>query len=104
MQDDILLELATLRENLKDILRPEVLNKLVDFIEACGSDNSMLERYKYFCETSEDGPDCRYAAMAKKFFLEDRAKGVAETINWLYENWSRFYKEGESADGEEKER
>jgi hypothetical protein len=52
----------------------------------------MLERYKYFVEHSEDGEDCRYAAMAKKFFYEDRAKGVAKHINWLADNWARFYK------------
>jgi hypothetical protein len=94
MQDnsDVLLVLAELRSDLKEFLKPEVLSRLVDLIESCGPENSMLERYQYFCEHSEDGPDCRYAAMAKKFFLEDRAKGVAEHINWLYENWARFYK------------
>jgi hypothetical protein len=89
---DVLLRIATLREDLKELLKPEVLNKLVDLVEDCGPENSMLERYKYFCEHAENGKDCRYAAMAKKFFLEDKADQVAKDIQWLYENWAKFYK------------
>ena len=90
--NDVLIRLATLREDLKEFLKPEVLNKLVDFIQDCGPDNSMLERYKYFSEHSDQGKDCRYAAIAKKFFLEDRADKVARDIQWLFENWAKFYR------------
>lgn len=76
-------------------MKPEILKALAEFLEhtAYGDniDSSLVERYQWFCENSENGPDCRYAAMAKTFFLEDQAVNVANDINWLYENWSKFY-------------
>jgi hypothetical protein len=89
---DVLIRLANLREDLKEFLKPEILSKLVDLIEDCGPENGMLERYKWFCNNSDQGKDCRHAAMAKRFFFEDKADKVAKDIIWLYESWAKFYK------------
>jgi len=91
-KDHILLNLAKLRENLNKMMKPEILQKFADFLSATGNeDHSMLERYKWFCENSENGPDCKYAAMAKQFFLQDQADGAAKAIIWLYHNWAKSY-------------
>ena len=90
--DDTMLNLATLRENLRKMMNPEVLKQFADFLEATGTeDSSFLTRYKWFCERGENGADCRYAVMAKEFFLKDQAEGAASAINWLYHNWSKHY-------------
>ena len=81
-------------ETLKILLQPEVLNKFADFIEITGNDSSMIERYKWFAENSEEGSSCRYARMAKDFFLRDHAGAVAEAIVWLYHNWAKEYEKG----------
>jgi len=91
--DNNLLQLEVLRKNLKEFLRPEILSKLADLLESLGKDNDMLERYDYFCKHSENGPDCRYAQMAKDFFEQDMAKTVAGFINRLYHCWSKKYEE-----------
>jgi len=94
-RDQVLLNLATFRENLKKMMNPQVLEQFAKFLEATANEadnGSMLERYKWFCEKSEDGPDCRYAGMAKEFFLKNQAQQVADAIKYLYENWAKFYK------------
>ena len=93
-QDDTLVRLSQLRKSLKGFMRPEILSKLAEFLEktSYGDDNSSLvERYEWFCNNSENGPDCRYAAMAKNFFLMDQAEDTAKVINWLYHNFSSVY-------------
>lgn len=91
-KDQVILNLAVFRENLHKMMKPEILQKFAEFLESTGSDNhSMLERYKWFCENSENGPDCRYAGMAKEFFLKDQADGAAKAIIWLYHNWAKSY-------------
>ena len=91
-QDDILLNLALFRENLQKMMNPKVLEKFVEFLDATGhEDSSMLHRYKWFVENGENGADCRYARMAKDFFLQDHADGAAKAIIWLYHNWARGY-------------
>jgi hypothetical protein len=88
-----MLNLATLRENLRKMMNPEILREFANFLEATGSDdNSLLTRYKWFCENGENGANCRYAVLAKEFFLKDHARGAAQAIIWLYENWAKFYK------------
>ncbi len=90
--DQTMLNLSVLRENLRQLMNPEVLKEFANFLEATGSDdNSFLSRYKWFCENSENGSDCRYATMAKEFFLRDEAAGAAQAINWLYHNWAKHY-------------
>jgi len=90
--DQTMLNLAIFRENLRRMMNPEVLKQFANFLEATGTeDSSFLTRYKWFCENGENGADCRYAVMAKEFFLKDQASGAASAINWLYHNWSKHY-------------
>lgn len=92
--DRTMLNLATFRENLRKMMNPEVLSHFADFLESTGSaDNGFLSRYKWFAENGENGPDCRYAVMAKEFFLRNEAEGAAKAIIWLYKNWARHYEE-----------
>ena len=87
-----LLKIAALRDTLLPFIKPEVLKRIVSLAEALGTDrNSFLKQFKFWVE--KNGEDCRYAAMAKTFFLEDQANSVAKEINWLYHNWSRHYEE-----------
>lgn len=91
--DRTMMNLATFRENLRRMMNPEVLKHFADFLEATGTeDNGLLTRYKWFVENGENGADCRYAVMAKEFFLKNEAENAAKAINWLYNNWSKFYK------------
>ncbi|MHA2248484.1 MAG: hypothetical protein ACXADY_26290, partial [Candidatus Hodarchaeales archaeon] len=79
--DQVIDVLVRLRKALKSYLDPKVLGKLADFLENTGGDRSMIERYIWFSENSEEGSNCRYAIMAKEFFLKENAKDVARTIN-----------------------
>ena len=89
-QDTTMLNLASLRTNLQKLMKPEILSKLAELLEVLGKDQgSYLERYQFF--VSKNGTDCRYAMMAKEFFLQDNADGCAKAINWLYHNWSKTY-------------
>jgi len=91
-RDQVLLNLATLRENLRKLMNPSILKKFAEFLDATGEeDSSMLQRYKWFVEKSENGADCRYAVLAKEFFLNDQADGAAQAIIWLYHNWAKTY-------------
>ena len=93
---DILIKLSHLRKSLRQLIQPEILNELANFLEATGGDNnnpSLVEKYEWFCNNAENGPDCRYAAMAKNIFLANEADKTAKAINWLYYNWSRHYEE-----------
>lgn len=93
-QDDTLIVLSRFRKNIKDMMSPQVLEELAKFLEATQyGDASLVERYDWFCNNAENGPDCRYAAMAKNLFLADQAETVAATINWLYHNFSKVYEE-----------
>jgi hypothetical protein len=88
--EDILLVLSNFKEDINRFTDPEVLKKFLDFREALGGErNSFVTQYKYWIE--KNGSDCRYAAMAKNFFLQEQAEKVAAAINWLYHNWSKFY-------------
>lgn len=91
MQDeDTLLALSKLKETVSNFTNPEVLKKFLDIREALGGDrSSFVDQYKFW--TEKNGADCRYAAMAKNFFLQEQAFKVAAAINWLYHNWSKFY-------------
>ena len=92
--DQSLLNLAVLRENLRRMMNPEVLGEFANFLAATGEEgSSMLQRYKWFTERSENGVDCRYAVLAKEFFLSDQADGAAKAIIWLYYNWARTYEQ-----------
>lgn len=92
VREQVLLNLAVLRENLRKMMNPKVLKHLANFLEATGEeDSSMLQRYKWFAENSENGADCRYAIMAKEFFLKEQAEGAADAIIWLYHNWAKSY-------------
>jgi hypothetical protein len=91
-RNESLLRLAALRESLIQFVKPKIFSKLIDLCEALGTDrNSFIQQYKFWLE--KNGPDCRYAAMTKEFFLKDQAKGVAKEINWLYHNFSKYYED-----------
>jgi hypothetical protein len=93
-RNETLLRLAALRETLISFAQPQVLNKILDLCETLGTKrDSFLKQFKFWIE--KNGSDCRYAAMAKNFFLEEEAKAVAKEIIWLYDNWAKFYKEKE---------
>jgi phosphopantetheinyl transferase (holo-ACP synthase) len=92
--DLTILNLATFRENLKKMMKPEILSHFMRFLECTENNNgSMLERFKLLTETSEYAADCKYAQMAKEFFLKDQAEACAKALCWLYKNWARIYEE-----------
>lgn len=91
---DPLLVMGDLKKSLELITNPEILKKLIDLREALsadqeGNEKKWIEQYKFWLE--KNGADCRYAAMVKEFFLKEQAGAIAETINWLHDNWSKFY-------------
>lgn len=89
-RNDTLLRLAALRDSLVQIMNPRVMSKIVDLTEALGTDrNTFLSQFQFWLK--KNGDDCRYAAMAKNFFLQDQAEVVAKEINWLYHNFSKDY-------------
>ena len=89
--DKTLFKLAELKESLSGLMDPKLLSKLASLLEAFGDKNkTFVEQYKFWIE--RNGPDCRYAAMAKEFFLKENASNVAQEIIYLYENWAKHYK------------
>lgn len=91
-RDLTLLNLATFRENLNKMMKPEILHLFAKFLEStANNNNSMLTRFKWFVENSTDGLDCKYAGMAKEFFLKNQAESVAKAIIDLYHKWAKFY-------------
>ena len=84
-------QLVELRNNLKEIMKPEVLKELADLLQVLGTDTGQTYLKQYDFWIKKNGVDCRYAAMAKEFFLRDQAKGVAKAINSLYSSFSKFY-------------
>ena len=91
-RNDTLIRLAALRDSLTIITKPEILRNLVDLAQFLGTDhNSFVKQFKFWVE--KNGNDCRYAAMAKEFFLKDQAKDVAKQINYLYHNFSKQYED-----------
>jgi len=92
VKSEVLLNLAVLRENLRRMMNPKVLTQFAAFLEATGEDDSsMLQRYKWFVENGENGRDCKYAILAREFFLKDQADGAAQAIIWLYHNWAKHH-------------
>ena len=88
--DGTMMNLSVLRENLQKMMDPKVLAKFADLLDSMNNENgSYLDRYRYFA--NKNGSECRYATMAKEFFLKDNAEACAKAINWLYHNWSKFY-------------
>lgn len=93
-RDTTLVELARLRESLRNLLHVQVLKNLTDLLEALGGDrDSFVSQYNHWVKTN--GPNCRYAAYAKEFFLRDQAESVAKAIIWLYHNFAKAYEEKE---------
>lgn len=73
-------------------MNPKILSEFAAFLEATGeNDSSMIQRFKWFAENSENGADCRYAQMAKEFFLKDQADAAAQAIINLYHSWAKSY-------------
>jgi hypothetical protein len=90
MRNNNLVNLGKLRESLKLLMNPELLGKLADLLEAMGSDkNSFLKQFNFWLE--KNGEDCRYAEIAKQFFIEEEAEGIAKQIITLYHDWARYY-------------
>lgn len=93
-RDMTIMELAKLRESLRNVLHVQVLKGLTDLLERLGGDkNSFVSQYSSWIK--RNGPDCRYAAYAKEFFLRDQAESVAKSIIWLYHNFAKAYEEKE---------
>lgn len=88
--DRTMLNLAALRTNLKVMMDPKILEKFAELLVALGDDSGdYLSRYEFFVR--KNGRECRYAQMAKEFFLNDYGQSCADAINWLYHNWSKYY-------------
>ena len=86
----MLMEIAKLREDLQSLMDPKLLRELAELLKALGKDDSaFIARYKTWIETN--GPDCRYAAMAKAFFERDNAENAAKKIIEIYHNWAKYY-------------
>lgn len=88
MESDMLLVLSRLRGSLDALLKPEVLEGLVELKEVLGGDNDLLARYDWFSNNSEFGKDCRYAKMARHYFLEENGDNVIRLIKHLYDNFT----------------
>jgi len=92
VKSQALLNLAQFRENIQKLMKPEVLEKLAEFLEATRyEDSSMLTRYKWFVENGENGAACKFALLAREFFLKDQADNAAKAVIWLYHNWAKTY-------------
>ena len=87
-EDDALIVLNRLRTVLEELLVPEVLNKMVELQEELGDKDGLLNRYDYLSEHAENKKDCRYARMAKHYFLEEHGDNVISLIKWLNDNWA----------------
>lgn len=89
-RDRNLIILAELRDHLLGLMQPDVLKNLASLLEAMGGDkNAFVHQFRTWLENN--GEDCRYAAMAKNFFLQDQAENVAEMICTLYHEWAKAY-------------
>lgn len=89
-KDDNLLRLAALRESLISLMNKETLAQLANLLDAIGSNpGSYVNQYKTWTESN--GPDCRYAVMAKNFFLKNDAENIAKLICSLYHDWAKCY-------------
>ena len=90
--DNVMYKLAEFRDNLASLMDTQVLGKLAEFLtDTISEDVEALSKYKWMVENSVDGLDCKYAAVAKNFFLENCAENAAKTICWLYNNWAKMY-------------
>jgi hypothetical protein len=84
-------QLAKLKEDLSILMDPNVLRKLASLLEAFGDKNkTFIDQYKFW--VNKNGENCRYAALAKEFFLRNNSKNVAKAIICLYDNWAKYYK------------
>lgn len=92
-RDQNLIKLANLRDNLLDLMQPEVLGKLANLLESMGGDRgAFVTQFRTW--VTKNGEDCRYAAMAKRFFLEEQSEKVAMAICDLYHSWAKTYEKG----------
>ena len=90
IRDLTILKLANLRESLIKFAKPEVLKKIFDLCDALGTDrNSFVQQYKFW--VNKNGKGCRYASLARTFFIEDQSEKVAKEIIWHYHNWAKHY-------------
>jgi len=86
MTDDPLLVLHQLKKELSSFMRPQVLEKAADLLEALG-EGGYLDRYEYFIKHSRFKEDCRYTQLSKELFLKEDAPTAKELVAWLYKNW-----------------
>lgn len=92
--NEILIRLSKLKKSLNSLMNPDILKKLASLLDAFGPGNrSFVEQFEFWVE--KNGSDCRYATMAKEFFLQENASGVAKEICYLYNNWAKFYEKGD---------
>lgn len=92
--DRTLFKLAELKESLSALMDPKVLGMMASLLDSFGGKGkTSIEQYKFWIE--KNGSNCRYAAIAKEFFLNDNASNVAKDIISLYDNWAKYYIEKE---------
>lgn len=88
--NEILLKLSQFKKSLKLLMNPKVLKHLASLLEAFGpGQRSFVEQFEFWVE--KNGKDCKYATLAKEFFLQDNAENVAKEIIYLYHNWAKHY-------------
>lgn len=93
-KDVSLHRLGELRDSLKAFMIPNTLQKIADLLESFGNDrNSFVRQYNFWID--KNGPDCKYAQIAKDFFERDQAESIAKSIIWLYHNFAVVYEKGE---------
>lgn len=84
-------EIAKFEENLRSLMDPNVLSKLADLLKAFGPNKSPAMQYDFWIK--RNGPNCRYAAMAKGMFEQNCAENVAKEIIKLYHCWAKHFEE-----------
>ena len=73
-------DIEELRLTLKSFMRPEVLQALVDILDAIDTEPKQTEMFAWFARNSTYGKDCRFALMALKKFKEQRLDRVKELV------------------------
>lgn len=83
---ETMLKLKELQEHLQEMMQPEVLRLLTEFLDK--SPEELLKRYEWFVKNSEHGKDCRYAQIAKNIFASDFSSQVKDVIVFLYKDFA----------------
>lgn len=69
-----------LRLQLKSLMRPEVLQSLLELHKVLDSEPQQTRMFSWFVRNSEMGEQCRYATMALEKFKGERLERVRELL------------------------